>query len=145
MGTCITGAWRTTPVGAVAKEANLPMTRPTLNNKQRRAAERTAVLLDTHLTRRIVADYSPLREEDEKEKEEYREGYREKRKRLGRRYKERLEEAGVVGEKEKQTLRETKPNRHKTTIIYISKKTDKEIKEAKKMIKEYLQDKYLNQ
>lgn len=145
MGRCITGAWRTTPVEAIAKEVNLLVAGPTLNNRQRRAAERTAVLPDTHPMRRIVADWQSLQEERREEEEEYKEGYREKRRGLGRRYRERLEEAGVRGEKERQTLRETKPNRHKTTIMNISKKTDKEAKEAKRMIEEYLQDKYSDQ
>jgi hypothetical protein len=70
IGRCITGAWRTIPVGTVAKGTNILLVKPTLNNRQRSIIERTAVHSDTHPTRRIVAGWQPLQEERKVEEEE---------------------------------------------------------------------------
>lgn len=114
------------------------MVRPTLKNRQRSVTKQTTVLMDTYPTRRIVADQQFLQKDDKEEQKEYQKEYREKRKRLRRRYRERLEEVGVTGEKKVQTLRETRPNQHRMTIMNISKKTDKKTKKAKKTIEGYL-------
>lgn len=56
------------PVEAIAKEANQMMIRPILNNRQRRAVEKTATLTNTNPIKRILADQQTPQKEDKKKK-----------------------------------------------------------------------------
>lgn len=73
---CIVEVLKTILVGAIVKETNLMMAKPTLNNRQKKAVEKIAVLPDTLSTRRIVANQQILEEEDKQKEEEYQEGFR---------------------------------------------------------------------
>jgi ribonuclease HI len=141
MGRCITGAWRTTPTRAVIREAGLREARALLNNRQRRAAERTATLPEDNPVRRIVAPEGEVRREEDSEESdiEYTEGYKEKRKTLSTRYRTKLLREGIEGEIENQTLRTSGLNPHETIVLSLDKK-EKETRDKVQSLIESISD-----